>query len=147
MFNNQSSIWCLHRFHTRGNCHFPIQPKTYLISITNVFQKIVPGRKKYYVVNSGGAVKVSLHVQWRFLWWRAGHISISCRHSRLFDFQLRLWRRWQLLLGVINSCGPLGALVLCCGSHTSTSWPDIGFNTNSCSSHPREVTVVRSSLV
>ncbi len=146
MFNNQSSIWCLHRFHTRGNCHFPIQAKIYL-PYNQCLPKNSSREKKYYVVSSGGAVKVSLHVQWCFLWWTARHISISCRHSRLFGFQLRLWRRWQLLLGVINSCGPLGALVLCCGCHTSTSWPDIGFNTNSCSSHPREVTVVRSSHV
>lgn len=102
---------------------------------------------KYYLVNSGGAVRVCLHVQWCFLWWRAGHISISCRHSRLFDIQLRLWRRWMRLLGVTNSCGPLRALVPCSRRHTSTSWPDIGLNTNSCSSHPRQVTVVRSSQV
>lgn len=88
-----------------------------------------------------------LRVKWCFLWGRAGNISISCRHSRLSHVQLRLWR-WRCLLGgVVNSCGLLGTLVLCTWRHTSTSWPDIRLNTNSCSSHPRQITVVRSSHV
>lgn len=89
---------------------------------------------------------VCLRVKWCFLRGRAGNISISCRHSRLSHVQLRLWR-WRCLLGVVNSCGLLGALVLCCGRHTSSPRPDIRLNTNSCSSHPRQVTVVRSSHV
>lgn len=91
-----------------------------------------------------------LRVNRCFLWGAAGDISISCCHSRLYHFQVRLLRGWwcvyflSCVLGVANSCWLLGSLDFWCRGHSSTPWPDIRLNTNPWSSHFCWVTVVKS---